>query len=64
MKRLPLRRRVRETLPADLQNELPRDRGHRAAGQGVFHYLVFVSIRKSYLMQAYKIMHGLQRWAR
>ncbi len=26
---------------------------------GVFHNLVFVSIRKSYPMQAYKIMHGL-----
>jgi 4-hydroxy-3-polyprenylbenzoate decarboxylase len=27
--------------------------------EGVFHNLVFVSIRKSYPMQAYKIMHGL-----
>lgn len=27
--------------------------------EGVFHNLVFVSIRKSYAMQAYKIMHGL-----
>jgi 3-polyprenyl-4-hydroxybenzoate decarboxylase len=26
---------------------------------GVFHNLVFVSIRKTYPMQAYKIMHGL-----
>ena len=25
----------------------------------VFHNLVFVSIRKTYPMQAYKIMHGL-----
>jgi len=27
--------------------------------EGVFHKLVFVSIRKTYPMQAYKIMHGL-----
>src|SRR6201987_4764317 len=27
--------------------------------EGVFHNLVLVSIRKSYPMQAYKIMHGL-----
>src|SRR5438874_6517323 len=27
--------------------------------EGVFHNLLFVSIRKSYPMQAYKIMHGL-----
>jgi 4-hydroxy-3-polyprenylbenzoate decarboxylase len=27
--------------------------------EGAFHNLVFVSIRKSYPMQAYKIMHGL-----
>ncbi len=27
--------------------------------EGVFHNLVFVSIRKSFPMQAYKIMHGL-----
>ena len=27
--------------------------------EGVFHNLVFVSIRKNYPMQAYKIMHGL-----
>ncbi len=27
--------------------------------EGVFHNLVFVSIRKSYPMQAYKLMHGL-----
>jgi len=27
--------------------------------EGVFHNLVFVSIRKQYPMQAYKIMHGL-----
>jgi len=27
--------------------------------EGVFHSLVFVSIRKTYPMQAYKIMHGL-----
>jgi 4-hydroxy-3-polyprenylbenzoate decarboxylase len=27
--------------------------------EGVFHNLAFVSIRKSYPMQAYKIMHGL-----
>lgn len=27
--------------------------------EGVFHNLVFVSIKKTYPMQAYKIMHGL-----
>ena len=27
--------------------------------EGVFHNLVFVSIKKTYAMQAYKIMHGL-----
>jgi len=27
--------------------------------EGVFHNLVYVSIRKTYPMQAYKIMHGL-----
>src|SRR5947208_14093797 len=27
--------------------------------EGVFHDLVFVSIKKTYPMQAYKIMHGL-----
>jgi 4-hydroxy-3-polyprenylbenzoate decarboxylase len=27
--------------------------------EGVFHNLVFVSIKKSYPMQAFKIMHGL-----
>jgi 4-hydroxy-3-polyprenylbenzoate decarboxylase len=27
--------------------------------EGVFHNLVFASIRKTYPMQAYKIMHGL-----
>ncbi len=57
--RLLHRRRVRETLPAHLQDEFPRDRGHRAAAEGVFHNLVFVSIKKTYPMQAYKIMHGL-----
>src|SRR5262245_18398293 len=29
------------------------------SAEGVFHNLVFVSIKKSYPMQAYKIMHGL-----
>ncbi|MEO6035497.1 MAG: hypothetical protein ABIQ35_09600 [Verrucomicrobiota bacterium] len=29
------------------------------SAEGVFHNLVFVSIRKTYPMQAYKIMHGL-----
>jgi len=28
-------------------------------GEGVFHNLVFVSIKKTYPMQAFKIMHGL-----
>ena len=29
------------------------------ASEGAFHNLVFVSIKKTYPMQAYKIMHGL-----
>jgi 4-hydroxy-3-polyprenylbenzoate decarboxylase len=29
------------------------------SAEGVFHNFVFVSIRKTYAMQAYKIMHGL-----
>jgi 4-hydroxy-3-polyprenylbenzoate decarboxylase len=32
--------------------------------EGVFHNLFFVSIRKTYSMQSYKIMHGLWAWAR
>ena len=32
--------------------------------EGVFHNLVFVSIKKTYPMQAYKIMHGLGAWGR
>ena len=32
--------------------------------EGVFHNLVFVNIRKTYPMQAYKIMHGLWGMAR
>lgn len=28
--------------------------------EGVFHNLVFVSVRKSYPMQIYKITHGLR----
>jgi 4-hydroxy-3-polyprenylbenzoate decarboxylase len=32
--------------------------------EGVFHNLVFVSIKKTYPMQAYKIMHGCGGWAR
>ena len=49
-----------ETFPAHpaSRDELPRDRGSRDCGtlptEGVFHNLVFVSIRKTYPMQAYK----------
>ena len=56
--RLLHRRRVRKTLPAHLQNELPRDRKHCAAGRRRLPQLRFVSIRKTYPIQAYKIMHG------
>ena len=49
----------RAAFSAGLQNEFPGDRGHGAAGGGGFHNLVFVSIRKQYPWQAYKIMHGL-----
>ncbi|MSU35287.1 MAG: UbiD family decarboxylase [Pedosphaera sp.] len=41
----------RMTFPEILDIALP--------AEGVFHNLVFVSIRKTYPMQAYKIMHGL-----
>ena len=55
--RYPLhRRRVRETLPAHLQDELSRDCGHRAAGGRRLPQLVFVSICKTYPMQAYKVL--------
>ena len=33
--------------------------GIRNSPASVFHNLVFVSIKKSYPIQAYKIMHGL-----
>lgn len=37
-------------IPAEVQDELPRDRGHRAVGGRRLHILVFVSIKKSYTM--------------
>jgi 4-hydroxy-3-polyprenylbenzoate decarboxylase len=37
----------------------PEIRDIALPAEGVFHNLVFVSIRKTYPMQAYKIMHGL-----
>src|SRR5213594_3294896 len=37
----------------------PEIMGMALPAEGVFHNLVFVSIKKSYPMQAYKIMHGL-----
>ncbi len=42
---------LRSTFPELVDIALP--------AEGVFHNLVFVSIRKSYPMQAFKIMHGL-----
>jgi len=42
---------IRMTFPEIVDLALP--------AEGVFHNLVFVSIRKTYPMQAYKIMHGL-----
>jgi 4-hydroxy-3-polyprenylbenzoate decarboxylase len=46
------------SLPSDF------DIRHSEFPCGVFHNLVFVSIKKTYPMQAYKIMHGLWGWAR
>jgi 4-hydroxy-3-polyprenylbenzoate decarboxylase len=58
-----LSHRMGEGLGVRVQDELPRDRGPRAAAclpggraEGVFHNLVFVSIRKTYPMQAYKVL--------
>jgi 4-hydroxy-3-polyprenylbenzoate decarboxylase len=42
---------IKMTFPEIIDIALP--------AEGVFHNLVFVSIKKSYPMQAYKIMHGL-----
>ena len=44
--------------PAGLQNEFP-ELVDRRCRRGVFHNLVFVSIRKQYPYQAFKVMHGL-----
>ncbi|MBN2506048.1 MAG: menaquinone biosynthesis decarboxylase [Verrucomicrobia bacterium] len=49
---------VRLFLPV-LQATFPEIADVALPAEGVFHNLVFVSIRKSYPMQAYKIMHGL-----
>jgi 4-hydroxy-3-polyprenylbenzoate decarboxylase len=49
----------RAAVPAGLQNELPGIVDLALPAEGVFHNLVFVSIKKQYPMQAYKIMHGL-----
>ena len=43
----------------DYRDELPEIVDLALPAEGVFHHLVFVSIRKTYPMQAYKIMHGL-----
>lgn len=49
---------VKLFLPA-LQMNFPEIRDLALPAEGVFHNLVFVSIRKTYPLQAYKIMHGL-----
>ncbi|QQY08986.1 MAG: menaquinone biosynthesis decarboxylase [Candidatus Xiphinematobacter sp.] len=42
-----------------LQMHFPEIRDIALPAEGVFHNLLFVSIRKRYAWQAYKIMHGL-----
>jgi 4-hydroxy-3-polyprenylbenzoate decarboxylase len=42
-----------------LQMNFPEITNIALPAEGVFHNLVFVSIRKSYPCQAYKVMHGL-----
>jgi len=49
---------VKLFLPVFKMN-FPEIVGIALPAEGVFHNLVFVSIRKTYPMQAYKIMHGL-----
>lgn len=49
---------VRILLPI-IQMNFPEIRDIALPAEGVFHNLVFVSIRKQYAWQAYKIMHGL-----
>jgi len=49
---------VRLFLPI-LQMNFPELVDMALPAEGVFHNLLFVSIRKTYPMQAYKIMHGL-----
>jgi 4-hydroxy-3-polyprenylbenzoate decarboxylase len=50
-----------ETLPAIFKMNFPQIVDIALPAEGVFHNLVFVSIRKTYPMHAYKIMHGLLR---
>ena len=49
---------VRLFLPI-FQMNFPEIVGMALPAEGVFHNLVFVSIKKTYPMQAYKVMHGL-----
>jgi 4-hydroxy-3-polyprenylbenzoate decarboxylase len=49
---------VRLFLPV-LKMNFPEIEDIALPAEGVFHNLVFVSIRKTYPLQAYKIMHGL-----
>ncbi len=42
-----------------MRMNFPELRDLALPAEGVFHNLVFVSIKKTYPMQAYKIMHGL-----
>ncbi len=49
---------VRIFLPV-FQMNFPEIRDMALPAEGVFHNLVFVSIRKQYAWQAYKVMHGL-----
>jgi len=54
----PIRRVVKLFLPIFKMN-FPEIVDIALPAEGVFHNLVFVSIKKTYPMQAYKIMHGL-----
>jgi 4-hydroxy-3-polyprenylbenzoate decarboxylase len=58
--RLLHRRRVSETLPAIFKMNFPEIVEIALQTEGVFNDPVFASIRKSYPIQAYKIMHGLR----
>ncbi len=55
----PLSHRMGEGLGVRVQDNFPEIVDLALPAEGVFHNLVFVNIRKTCPMQAYKIMHGL-----